>query len=66
MLALDGGFIHQHDRDVVLDRIDAVALLALQALGIFPVFKSLFARRANQNFQQIFSDHDKGIVLKIG
>jgi hypothetical protein len=25
----------------------------------------LFASRANQNFQQIFGDHDKGIVLKV-
>jgi hypothetical protein len=57
--------IHQHDRDVVLDGIHSVALRALQALGILPVFERLLARRTNQNFQQILGNHDKGIVLKI-
>ena len=56
-LLFDGRFIHEHDRDIVLYRIDAVALLALQALGILPVFERLLAGRANQNGQQLFRDH---------
>jgi hypothetical protein len=65
LLAFHGGFIHQHDGDIVFHRIDAMALHALQALGILAVFEWLFARGANQNFQQIFGNHDNGIVLKI-
>src|SRR5216684_2404861 len=63
-LALDGGFVHQHDRDVVLHRVHPVALLALQALRILPVLKGLNARRTNQILQQILGNHDKGIVPK--
>src|SRR5229473_5572773 len=63
-LVLDGGFVHQHDRDVVLYRVHPVALLALQALGILPVLKGLNARRTNQIFPQVLGNHDKGIVPK--
>ncbi len=65
-LVLNCGFIHQHDGDIVFYGVDAMTLPAFQALGIFAIVERLFAGRANQNFQQVFSDHDKGIVLKIG
>jgi|HubBroStandDraft_5_1064220.scaffolds.fasta_scaffold09976_4 hypothetical protein len=61
LLSLDGRLIHQHDRDVVFYRIHPAALLALQALRILPVLEGLLARRTNQNFQQVFSNHDKGL-----
>ena len=50
-LALDGCLIHQHDGNVVLYRIDPVALRALQALGILSVFERLLAGRTYQNFK---------------
>jgi hypothetical protein len=55
--ALDGCFIHQHDRYIVLHGVDPVALPALQALRILPVIKRLLARGTNQNFQQILGNH---------
>lgn len=48
---LDRRLIHQHDGDVVLHRVDAVALAALQALGILAVVECLLARRTNQDLQ---------------
>ena len=44
---LDGGFIHQHNRDIVLHGVDPVALPAFQALRILPVIKRLLARGTN-------------------
>lgn len=49
--------IHQHDGNVVFHRIDPMALSALQALGILPIFERLFAGGADKNLKQIFSDH---------
>ena len=63
-LGLDRGLIHQHDGDIVLYRVDAMALRALQALGILPVLQRLLARRANQNFQQVLSNHDEHCTPK--
>lgn len=65
-LVLDGGFIHQHDGNIVFYCVDAVTLPAFQTLGTLAIIERLFTRRANQNFQKIFGNHDKGIVLKIG
>ena len=50
-LRFDGRLIHQHDGDVVLHRIDPVALLALEAFGILPVVEGLTAGRADQVVQ---------------
>jgi hypothetical protein len=50
-LGFDRRLAHQHDGDVVLHRIDAVALRALQALRILAVLKPLLTRRTNQNIQ---------------
>jgi hypothetical protein len=62
LLRFGGGFIDQHDGDVVLDCIDPVALLALQALRILAVLERLFAGRTDQDFQQFFGNHDLCIV----
>ncbi len=64
-LRLDRGLIDQHDRDIVLDRIDAVALGALQTLGILSVLERLLAGRADQDFEQFFGNHDLRIVRQL-
>lgn len=48
---LDGCFVDQHDRNVIFNRVDAVAILAFQALGSLAVFEGLLARGANQDIQ---------------
>jgi hypothetical protein len=50
-LRLERRLVDQHDGNIVLHRIDAMTLLALQALRILAVLEILFARRTNQNFQ---------------
>jgi len=60
--ALDRGFVDQHDGYIVLHGIHAMALRAFQTLRLFTVLKRLFALGANQNFQQVFGNHDKRIV----
>jgi len=57
----DGGFIDQHDRNVVFDRIDPVTGLAFQAFRVLAVFQFLFACRTHQNLQQVFGNHDLGL-----
>ena len=54
--------IHQHNGDIVAYGVDPVTLDALQALWVRPMLQFLFARGANQNFQQIFGNHDSSIV----
>ena len=46
-LGFDCGFVDEHDRDVVFDRIDAPALGAFQAFRALAVFERLLARRTN-------------------
>jgi hypothetical protein len=55
-LRLNGRLVFEHDRDVIPDRIDALALHAFQSAAIF--FKQHFglADRTNQNFEQFFAD----------
>ena len=50
-LRLDYRLIHQHDRDVVSDGVDPVALDALQAFRILTIFERVLARRTDQNIQ---------------
>lgn len=58
----DRRLIHQHDGDIVAYGIDAVTLHALQALWVLTMLQFFLARGANQNFQQIFGNHDSSIV----
>ena len=52
------GFVHQHNRDVVPNRVNAVTLGALQAFSrLFAMQQGLFARRADQNVEQILRNH---------
>jgi hypothetical protein len=62
LLRLNRGLIDQHDGNVVFHRIDAVALLALQALRVLPVFERLLTGWTNQNFQELFGKHNFDIV----
>ena len=49
-LRFDGGLIDQHDRDVVLNRVDPAALRAFQTFRFLAVFERLLARRTDQYF----------------
>src|SRR5580658_9123060 len=64
-LKFDRGLVDQHDRNVVLHRVDAMALGTLQALRVLAILERLLAGGTNQNFQQIFSNHDANIVLNL-
>jgi hypothetical protein len=57
-LGLDSSFIHQHDGDIVFDRVNPVALCALQALWILAVLERLLAGRTNQHVEEVFGKHD--------
>ena len=57
-LRFDGRLVDQHDRNVIFDGIDAVALCAFQALGIGAVLEGLDAGRTDQDFEEIFGNHD--------
>jgi hypothetical protein len=61
-LGFDRGFVDEHDRDVVFHRIDAVAVGALEAFGILAVLQRLLAGWANEDFEEIFGEHDGNIV----
>jgi hypothetical protein len=45
-------FIYQHDRDVVFDGIDALALDAFKSILIRGQFDGLLTQRANEDFQK--------------
>jgi hypothetical protein len=57
-LGLDSSFIHQHDGDIVFDRVNPVALCALQALWILAVLERLLAGGTNQHVEEVFGEHD--------
>jgi hypothetical protein len=63
-LGFDGRFLDQHDGNVILDRVEAVALSALQALGILAVVEGLLAGRTDENLEQIRRKHDSAIVAE--
>jgi hypothetical protein len=56
-LGLDRGFVDEHDGNVVLHWIHAVAVGALQAFRILAVFQCLLAGGANEDFKEIFGKH---------
>lgn len=53
----DGGFVDEHNRNVILDAVNAVAIRAFQGFGILTIFEGLFARGTHQDVEQIFGDH---------
>jgi hypothetical protein len=53
----DGGFVDEHDGNVVFNPVDAVAIRAFEGFGILAMFEGLFAGRTDQDVEQIFGDH---------
>lgn len=56
---IDGGFVHQHDGDVVFDGIDAAALGAFERLSFVFQFERLFAERADEKIEQLLRNHGR-------
>ena len=52
----DGGFVDQHHRDVVLDRVDPMAGLALQCRAALDEFDRRLTVRAREDFEQFRVD----------
>ena len=63
---LDHGLIQQQDGDAVPDGIHPVTLTALQALAFVLQDQALLTHRADQNFQQLWGDHGRTILLPEG
>ena len=63
-LRFDGGLVDQHDRDVIFDGIDAVTLCAFQTLRVGPVFEGLDAGGTDQDFEEIFGNHDEHCTIE--
>src|ERR1700704_2224172 len=53
---LNSGFVDQHDRDVVLDRVDPVALAALERRTVLDELYRGLAVRARKDFEQLGVD----------
>lgn len=58
------GGIHKHDWDIVLNRVDAAALAAFEAVCGCAEHDRLLADRANQYVEQILRDHGPYIVAR--
>ena len=56
---IDGGFVHEHDRDVVFNGIDAAALGALKGLSFVLELERLFAEWADEKIEEFLRDHAK-------
>jgi hypothetical protein len=54
VLGLDFGFIDEHDWQAVPNRINAMALPTLQALGTLAVLEFRLASWADQHFEKVF------------
>src|SRR5271155_4929153 len=55
-LFFDAGFVDQHHRDVVANRVDPLTFHAFQAVFVLFQLHRRFAERADENFQQILAD----------
>jgi hypothetical protein len=53
----NGGFVDEHDGNVILDSIDAVTVRAFQCFGILAICEGSSARGADQDVQELFGDH---------
>src|SRR5271157_1222569 len=62
---INGSGVYQHDRDVVLDGVNAVAFAAFQALAVGIQDHRLLANRANQHVKQILGNHKASIVTRL-
>jgi len=62
--SVEGRGVHQHDRDVVLNGVNAPAFTAFQTRPVRVENDRLLADRANQHGQQIRGDHNGSIVAR--
>ena len=56
LLRFNLGFVDEHHRNIVLDRVDAVALAALQALAVRRDLDGGLVQRANENIKQFLAN----------
>jgi hypothetical protein len=56
--SFDGGFVDEHNGKVIFYGVNAMALFALQALGIQAVFERLLVGGADENVEQRFRKHE--------
>jgi hypothetical protein len=63
---IDSCGIQQHDRDVVLNRVNTATDAAFQAAAIGVENDRLFAIRTNQDVEQILRNHRDSIVIVYG
>jgi hypothetical protein len=56
LFSFDGGGIDEHDRDVILDGVHAVACATFQAVPLVERHR-LFANRANQQIKKVLGNH---------
>jgi hypothetical protein len=56
------GFVNQHHRNVVTNRIDAFAFFALQSALVSDQFHSSAAGRTNKNLEQLFANGHRKIL----
>jgi hypothetical protein len=55
LVRLNLRFVDEHDRDIVFDRVDAMALTALESLPIRGKLHWGFAQWTNKNIQQFLT-----------
>lgn len=60
---VDFGSVDQHNRDVILDGVDAAALAAFEAVTVGAEDDRLFADRTNEDFEEILGNHG-GIIVQ--
>lgn len=64
-LVFDARFVDEHDGDVVADRVDALALDALQPGAARLQFQRSLAQRADQDFQKLLADGHRYIKCSV-
>jgi hypothetical protein len=57
--------VYQKDRDVIANRIDAVACVAFQSFRVRLQDEGFFANRANQDFKQVLRNHEAYCTTRI-
>jgi hypothetical protein len=58
---VNGGGIHEHDRNIIPDGIHALAFAAFQALAVHVEHDRRPANRTDQHVEQILRNHGKSL-----
>jgi hypothetical protein len=61
---VDCGRVNQHDRNVILNRVNTAAFTAFQPLATRSESHRFLAERANQNVEKFLGDHTPYIVAR--